>query len=95
MRNTKTLLSACVLGLTASAAVLADHNSPWGEGWANMPNDIHNTRLDTRDDDNDDFIDFVRAGMGADSENRFLSDIDTTTGSDRGQGSGGARGGRS
>jgi len=49
---------------------LADHNSKWGEGWANMPNDIHNTRIDTRGD-NDAFRDFVRYGNGADSVNRF------------------------
>jgi len=32
------------------AAVHADHMSVWGPGWANMPNDIHNTRIDTDSD---------------------------------------------
>ena len=35
----------------ASSAVLADHKSPMGAGTANMPNDIHNTRIDTMDDE--------------------------------------------
>jgi len=51
----------------------ADHMSPWGEGWANMPNDIHNTRLDLRDD-NDAFRDFIQYGEGADTTNRFLTE---------------------
>lgn len=55
------------------AAALADHMSPWGEGWANMPNDIHNTRLDLRDD-NDAFRDFIQYGEGADTTNRFLTE---------------------
>jgi hypothetical protein len=55
-----------------SATALADHNSRWGEGWAKMPNDIHNTRIETRGDD-DTFRDFVRFGNGADSVNRFSS----------------------
>jgi hypothetical protein len=41
-----------------------------------MPNDIHNTRIDTRGD-NTAFRDFVRYGNGASSPNRFLSDRDT------------------
>jgi hypothetical protein len=69
------------LTLTAAAAFLAvahaDHMSPWGEGWANMPNDIHNTRMDTRLlDDDDAFRDFVMYGEGADSVNRSL-DLET------------------
>lgn len=63
-----------VAGLGAAPAAFADHASPWGEGWANMPNDIHNTRLDTLDSDDDTFTDFVRYGDGADSVNRFLDD---------------------
>ena len=55
---------------TLSAPALADHNSKWGEGWAKMPNDIHNTRIDTRRDTTS-FRDFVRYGNGADSANRF------------------------
>jgi hypothetical protein len=60
-----------------SATALADHNSRWGEGWAKMPNDIHNTRVETRGDDNA-FRDFVRFGNGADSVNRFSTDDKTT-----------------
>lgn len=52
----------------------ADHNSPFGEGFANMPNDIHNTRVDSREeDDNEAFVDFVRFGEGAKTINRFLT----------------------
>ncbi len=65
-----------IASLFASTGALADHNSVWGEGWANMPNDIHNTRLDTMDD-NDDFVEFVRMGSGAQSVNRFAIDSDT------------------
>jgi len=66
-------------GALSAGTVLADHNSPWGEGWANMPNDVHNTRLDTRDD-NEAFIDFVRYGNGAESVNRFADATDQTGG---------------
>ena len=69
-----------IIGLTAFGALaaasgnaLADHNSKWGEGWANMPNDIHNTRVETRGDD-DAFRDFVQKGAGAESVNRFDSE---------------------
>ena len=63
------------LGLSAGAA--ADHNSRWGEGWANMPNDIHNTRVDTRGD-SDAFRNFVRYGNGADSVNRYATSSSRT-----------------
>jgi hypothetical protein len=59
-------LSAILAFLSTPA--LADHNSKWGEGWANMPNDIHNTRIDTRGD-NTAFRDFVRQGNGAATDN--------------------------
>jgi hypothetical protein len=65
------LLTALVIAAAGLAAAQADHMSPWGPGWANMPNDIHNTRLDTRGD-NEAFIDFIRYGEGADSINRYL-----------------------
>lgn len=85
------------ISLAGSGTALADHNSVWGEGWANMSNDIHNTRIDTRDDDNDAFMDFVRMGSGADTVNRFLTD-DTDTGGAAGSGGSsrqrGSRGGR-
>jgi hypothetical protein len=69
-RNPALVLASAALVFSAQA--IADHNSKWGEGWANMPNDIHNTRIDTRESgDNDAFKDFVKQGNGADSVNRF------------------------
>lgn len=61
--------------LAASGAAVADHNSENGEGWANMPNDVHNTRIETREaDDNGAFRDFVKYGEGSRTTNRFDSD---------------------
>jgi hypothetical protein len=57
-------LQAGLLSIVASSAVFADHMSIWGEGWANMPNDIHNLRIETMDD-NDTFLSEVRYGAGA------------------------------
>lgn len=68
----KRYIAATIISVTLSGAALADHNSRWGEGWAKMPNDIHNTRVETRRD-NTTFRDFVRQGAGADSINRFES----------------------
>lgn len=68
-------LGAALLLLGSSTAALADHNSPWGAGWANMPNDIHNTRVETLDSrEQSSFRDFVRYGNGASSVNSFISD---------------------
>mgnify|MGYP001115811944 CR=1 FL=1 len=70
-------VSSFILGSLLSTAAWADHMSIHGEGWANMPNDIHNTRIDTRlSGDSEAFKDFVRMGAGADSVNRYL---DTTS----------------
>ena len=80
MHKSNLLKSLLALSFLAATAVQADHNSIWGEGLANMPNDIHNTRIDTMDDDTDSFIDFVSSGAGSDSVNRFLDD-DVTSGS--------------
>jgi len=66
--------AALLASLFASSVAMADHNSIWGEGTASMPNDIHNTRIDTMDDDGDAFAEFVQNGDGADSVNRFLDD---------------------
>ena len=69
---------ALVLGSLAafvSASALADHNSIKGAGWANMPNDIHNTRIESGLSGSE-FADFVRQGAGADTVNRYL---DSTT----------------
>ena len=53
----------------------ADHNSKNGEGWAKMPNDIHNTRVETKEaKDNEAFREFVQYGEGSDSINRFADD---------------------
>lgn len=65
---------ALVLGSLAallSATALADHNSPNGAGWANMPNDIHNTRIEDGLSGAA-FRDFVRQGAGAATTNRYL-----------------------
>ena len=68
--------AAAFLAVTGSA--MADHNSKNGEGWANMPNDIHNTRIDTREaNDNEAFKDFVKYGAGSRTENRFDTDGST------------------
>jgi hypothetical protein len=69
--------AAAAVALCASPAI-ADHNSPHGPGWANMPNDIHNTRVETLDsDDNEAFRDFVKYGEGAESVNS--ENLDDTT----------------
>ena len=69
--------AAAAIAFSASPAI-ADHNSKEGEGWANMPNDIHNTRVETLETkDNEAFRDFVKYGEGSASVNRFDSD-DTT-----------------
>lgn len=61
--------------LFAAGPGMADHNSKNGEGWANMPNDIHNTRVETLETgDNESFKEFVKNGEGSDSVNRFASD---------------------
>ena len=62
--------------LLFSAQALADHNSKNGEGWANMPNDIHNTRIEDNLSTTE-FRDFVSKGAGADSVNRYLDSTST------------------
>ena len=76
---------ALVLGSLAalfSASALADHNSPHGAGWANMPNDIHNTRIEDGLSGTE-FRDFVRQGAGADTVNRYQDSTPTLSGSSR------------
>ena len=97
MRNHKVSCIVFACGLVAMTAQ-ADHNSIWGEGWANMPNDIHNTRIETMDDDPDNFIEFVRMGSGSETANPYMVDSDSASSSDQGGGSrnrAGTRGGRS
>jgi hypothetical protein len=66
--------------LVVTGTALADHNSKNGEGWANMPNDIHNTRVETREaDDNEAFREFVKYGNGSTTENRFATDDEAPT----------------
>lgn len=61
--------------LVAAAPSVADHNSKNGEGTANMPNDIHNTRVETLEtNDNEAFRDFVKYGEGSTTVNRFESE---------------------
>lgn len=62
----------------AAPTAFADHNSVHGEGWANMPNDIHNTRVETlQENDSESFRDFVKNGAGSESVNRFESEETT------------------
>lgn len=63
-------------GIFAATAAHADHNSIWGAGSANMPNDIHNSAIE---DDQDVFLDLVQYGDGADSVNRYDDSTDDTT----------------
>jgi len=75
MKRSLIPLSILCGAMAASGTALADHNSKNGEGWANMPNDIHNTRIETREaDDNEAFRDFVKYGEGSTSVNRFASE---------------------
>lgn len=53
-RNPALVLTSAALLFSAQA--FADHNSKNGEGWANMPNDIHNTRIETRGGDDADAL---------------------------------------
>ncbi len=63
-------------GFFAASSAYADHNSVWGAGSANMPNDIHNSAIE---DDQDVFMDLVQYGDGADSVNRYDDTTDDTT----------------
>ena len=73
-RTAHTLILGSMAALFPLSA-LADHNSIHGAGWANMPNDIHNTRIED-DLSSTEFRDFVAKGAGAATVNRYL---DTTT----------------
>ena len=78
MRMKLIALSATTALVMAAASAFADHNSKDGEGTANMPNDIHNTRVETLEaNDNDAFRDFVKYGEGSQVPNRFESDETT------------------
>jgi hypothetical protein len=75
----RTIVISMALAMAFGAnSAFADHNSKNGEGTANMPNDIHNTRVETLESgDQEAFRDFVKYGAGSESTNRFDSD-DTT-----------------
>ncbi len=73
MKSDLIRIAAVAAMATLASTAAADHNSKWGEGWAKMPNDIHNVRVETQGDD-ETFREFVKKGAGADSENRFDTD---------------------
>ena len=74
MRSTLISLTIAT-GLLAAGTSLADHNSKNGEGTANMPNDIHNTRVETlENNDSEAFREFVQYGEGSKTVNRFDSE---------------------
>ncbi|MCU7845046.1 MAG: hypothetical protein KZQ93_14550 [Candidatus Thiodiazotropha sp. (ex Monitilora ramsayi)] len=60
----KHTLLAGLISLSASSLAFADHMSIWGEGWANMPNEIHNLRIEYKDD-NETFLSEIQYGAGA------------------------------
>ena len=71
LKTRRLTATLALIGGFAALPASADHNSPWGAGWANMPNDIHNTRIE----DNlsgQEWRDFVRQGSGAQTTNRYL-----------------------
>ena len=76
MKQTVHALILGSLAALASASALADHNSPMGAGWANMPNDIHNIQIED-DLSGTEFSDVVRQGAGADTVNRYLDSTST------------------
>lgn len=57
-------LAAGFITLAATSIAQADHMSIWGEGWANMPNEIHNLRMEYKDD-NEAFLSEIQYGAGA------------------------------
>jgi hypothetical protein len=83
MKQTAHALILGSLAALVSASALADHNSPMGAGWANMPNDIHNIQIEDGLSGTE-FSDVVRQGAGADTVNRYL---DTTSTLQSGSGS--------
>ena len=82
MKHTAHALIFGSLAALVSVSALADHNSPNGAGWANMPNDVHNTRIED-DLSGTEFADFVRQGAGAETINRYLDSSDIVTGTSR------------
>jgi hypothetical protein len=79
MKHTAHALVLGSLAALLSVSALADHNSPNGSGWANMPNDVHNTRIEDGLSGTE-FSDFVRQGAGAATVNRYLDSTTTVSG---------------
>lgn len=69
-----TLVLSSIAAAVFSSGAMADHNSPHGAGWANMPNDIHNIRIED-DLSASEFRSIVQYGGASDTVNRYL---DTT-----------------
>jgi hypothetical protein len=77
-RHALTFVALC--GSLAATSAMADHNSVWGAGTANMPNDIHNAQIEGTTSDGtiiEDWSAFVSKGAGAATVNRYL-DSDAT-----------------
>jgi hypothetical protein len=71
----RTLTLIALIGAFAATSAVADHNSVWGAGKANMPNDIHNTRIEEANTGlmtSEEWRDFVSKGAGAATVNRYL-----------------------
>ncbi len=71
--NLKRAAFGTVVALAAAPAAFADHNSPWGEGWATDAMGVHSARYDTLGDGSvtgnafleDSLLDLGAASMGA------------------------------
>jgi len=90
MKHTAHALVFGSLAALISLSALADHNSPNGSGWANMPNDVHNTRIEDGLSGTE-FADFVRQGAGAATVNRYLDSTPSVSGSGSSTTRGGGR----
>ncbi|MEJ2060837.1 MAG: hypothetical protein P8Y64_10180 [Gammaproteobacteria bacterium] len=73
MKSRKLSIVVLLGAMGLAPAVWADHNSIWGEGWANMPNDTHDTRIDTLGD-NEAFTDYVQEAAAS-----ARDDVDTVS----------------
>jgi hypothetical protein len=60
----KSALLAAVVSLTFSGFVAADHMSPMGDDWVDMPNDYHDLRIDEFEEDGDFVGDATIAATG-------------------------------
>jgi len=83
MKQTASAVALGALAALFSLSALADHNSPMGAGWANMPNDIHNIQIEDELSGTE-FSDVVSDGAGADTVNRYLDSTTTVQSSNGG-----------